>query len=239
MTVKTRPVEYSHGGKIFEGLLALDDAKTGKRPAALIAHAWAGRGAVEEDWAKRLAALGYAGLAIDLYGKGVFGKSTAECQALMSPLAGDRSYLQERLLNVIEVAKKIPEIDATKIAIMGFCFGGLCALDVARTGADVKGAASFHGLFSAPGNTAGKKIKAKVIAFHGWNDPMVKPDAVKSFGEEMTAAGADWQIHAYGGVMHAFTNPAANDPAFGTVYNKRAAERSWNSLKLFLEECFA
>lgn len=239
MTVKTRLVEYSHDGKIFEGLLALDDAKTGKRPAVLIAHAWAGRGAVEEDWAKRLAALGFAGLAIDLYGKGVFGKSTAECQALMNPLAGDRPYLQERLLNVIEVAKKIPEIDATKIAIMGFCFGGLCALDVARTGADVKGAASFHGLFSAPGNTAGKKIKAKVIAFHGWDDPMVKPDAVKAFGEEMTAAGADWQIHAYGGVMHAFTNPAANDPAFGTVYNKRAAERSWNSLKLFLEECFA
>jgi len=122
---------------------------------------------------------------------------------------------------------------------MGFCFGGLCALDVARTGADIKGAASFHGLFSAPGNTAGKKIKAKIIAFHGWDDPMVKPDAVKAFGEEMTAAGADWQIHAYGGVMHAFTNPAANDPAFGTVFDKRAADRSWESFKLFLGECFA
>ncbi|MEK7265102.1 MAG: dienelactone hydrolase family protein [Pseudomonadota bacterium] len=238
MTIKTRAVDYSHDGKAFEGLLAVDDAASGKRPAVLISHAWAGRGPVEEDYAKRLAGLGYAGFALDLYGKGVFGKTSPECQALMAPLAGDRPYLQSRLLNAVEVVKAIPEVDAAKIAIMGFCFGGLCALDVARTGAGLKGAASFHGLLAAPGNTKGVKIKAKVIAFHGWDDPMVKPDAVKAFGEEMTEANADWQIHAYGGVMHAFTNPEANDPSFGTVYNKRAADRSWEAFKLFLAECF-
>ena len=239
MTIATRPVEYSHDGKIFEGLLAVDDAIAGKRPAVLISHAWAGRGPVEEEWAKRLAALGYAGFALDLYGKGVLGKTTEECQALMNPLASNRPYLQSRLLNVVEIVKRHPEVDAAKIVVMGFCFGGLCALDVARTGADIKGVASFHGLFAAPGNTKGNRIKAKVIAFHGWDDPMVKPDAVKAFGEEMTEAGADWQVHAYGGVMHAFTNPQANDPAFGTVYNKRAADRSWASFKNFIEECFS
>ncbi|OFW99985.1 MAG: carboxymethylenebutenolidase [Alphaproteobacteria bacterium RIFCSPHIGHO2_12_FULL_63_12] len=239
MTVTTRAIDYSHDGKSFEGLLAVDNATSAKRPAVLISHAWAGRGPVEEDYAKRLASLGYAGFALDLYGKGVFGRTTEECQALMTPLAGNRPLLQARLLNAVEVVKKLPEVDTTKIVVMGFCFGGLCALDVARTGADIKGVASFHGLFGAPGNTKGRKIRAKVIAFHGWDDPMVKPDDVKALGAELTEAGADWQIHAYGGVMHAFTNPQANDPGFGTVYNKRAADRSWESMKLFLAECFA
>ncbi len=238
MAVKTRPIGYTHDGKAYEGLLAIDESFSGKRPAVLISHAWAGRGAVEEGYARSLAELGYAGFALDLYGKGVFGKTTVECQALMSPLAGDRPLLQERLLHVIEVVRTLPEVDASRIAVMGFCFGGLCALDVARTGADIKGAASFHGLFGAPGNTKSKKIRAKVVAYHGWDDPMVKPDDVKALGQELTEAGADWQIHAYGGVMHAFTNPQANDPGFGTVYNKRAADRSWASFKLFLEECF-
>ena len=239
MPIRERRVDYDRDGKTFEGFLAVDDQAAGKRPAVLISHAWAGRGPVEESYARRIASLGYAGFALDLYGKGVFGRTTQECQALMTPLASDRPLLQARLLHVVDVARGLPEVDAAKVAVMGFCFGGLCALDVARTGADICGAASFHGLFGAPGNTKGNKIRAKIIAFHGWDDPMVKPDDVKAFGAELTEAGADWQIHAYGGVMHAFTNPQANDPGFGTVYNRRAAERSWNSLKRFLEECFA
>lgn len=238
MTIETRAVGYLHGGKAYEGVLAFDGARAGKRPAVLVSHAWAGRGPVEESYARRLAELGYAGFALDLYGKGVFGKTTEECQALMTPLASNRPHLQERLVHVIDVVKALPEVDAARVAIMGFCFGGLCALDVARIGADIRGAASFHGLFAAPGNTKGRKINAKVIAFHGYDDPMVKPEDVVALGNELTEAGADWQIHAYGGVMHAFTNPNANDRAFGTVYDKRAADRSWRSLTAFLEECF-
>ncbi len=238
MAVITNAIDYGHGGKTFEGLLAVDGAAAGKRPAVIVCHAWAGRGPVEESYAKRVAQLGYAGFALDLYGKGVFGKTTEECQALMTPLASNRAHLQERLLHVIDVAKALPDVDASRIVVMGFCFGGLCALDVARTGADIRGVASFHGLFGAPGNTAGKKIKAKVIAFHGYDDPMVPPADVIALGEELTDAGADWQIHAYGGVKHAFTNPDANDHAFGTVYDKRAADRSWASFLGFLEECF-
>ncbi len=239
MNIVTRTVDYTHDDRGFEGVLAFDGAKKARRPAIVISHAWAGRSAVEEGYAKRVAELGYAGFALDLYGKGILGKTTEECQALMTPLAGDRSHLQSRLLNVVDVVKKLPEVDASKIVVMGFCFGGLCALDVARTGADIKGAASFHGLFGAPGNTKGTKITAKIIAFHGWDDPMVKPADVEALGAEMTEAGADWQIHAYGGVMHAFTNPEANDPAFGTVYNKRAADRAWASFETFVKECFA
>lgn len=239
MPINERQIDYDREGKIFEGLLAVDDRSPGKRPAVVISHAWAGRGPVEEGYARRIASLGYAGFALDLYGKGVFGRTTQECQALMTPLASDRPLLQARLLHVVDVVRGLPEVDAAKIVVMGFCFGGLSALDVARTGADIKGAASFHGLFAAPSNTKGKMIKAKVIAFHGWDDPMVKPDDVKAFGAEMTEAGADWQLHAYGGVMHAFTNPEANDPSFGTVYDKRAADRAWASFVHFLGECFA
>ncbi|MCB2113359.1 MAG: dienelactone hydrolase family protein [Parvularculaceae bacterium] len=239
MPVSTRLVEYNYSRKKFEGLLAVDNNSPGSRPTVLISHAWAGRGPVEEEYAQRIASLGYAGFALDLYGKGVLGETNEECQALMNPLANDRPGLQARLLNVIDVVKKLPEVDSSKIVVMGFCFGGLCALDVARTGADIKGVAAFHGLFSAPENTRGVKIKAKVIAFHGWDDPMATPDDVKALGAELTQADADWRIHAHGGTMHAFTNPNAANPGFGTVYNKRAADRSWNSFKLFLEECFA
>ncbi len=239
MAVTTRAVDYAHGGKTFEGLLAFDGTAAGKRPVVLVSHAWAGRSPGEETYAREIAALGYAGFALDLYGKGVLGKTNEECQALMTPLVSNRPLLQERLLHVIDVVKGLPEVDPARIAIIGFCFGGLCALDVARTGADIRGAASFHGLFGAPGNTKGRTIKAKVIAFHGYDDPMVKPAEIIALADELTEAGADWQIHAYGGVMHAFMNPLANDPAFGTVYNKRAADRAWESLKLFLNECFA
>ena len=239
MTIETRPVEYKFEGKTYEAMLAVDGRKSGKRPVVMVSHAWAGRTDYELDAAKKLASLGYAGFAIDLYGKGVVGTSNEENQKLMTPLVQDRAGLQARLVNALDVARKLPEADAAKVAAMGYCFGGLCVLDLARTGADVKGVASFHGLFMPPGNTKGKKIKAKVVAYHGWDDPMVPPDQVTALGKELTEAGADWQIHAYGGVTHAFTNKAANDPAFGTVYNARADKRSWTSFTEFLAECFA
>jgi dienelactone hydrolase len=121
---------------------------------------------------------------------------------------------------------------------MGFCFGGLCVLDLARTGTDLLGVASFHGLFSPPGNTEGNRILAKILVMHGWDDPMATPDQVVGLAEELTAMGADWQIHGYGNTVHAFTNPTANDVAYGTVYDADADRRSWQNLQLFLAEIF-
>ncbi|MFQ5562483.1 MAG: dienelactone hydrolase family protein [Parvularculaceae bacterium] len=239
MTITTRAVEYDHQGATLEGVLAYDTTQEGPRPGVLVAHAWAGRTEFEIDVAERLAGLGYAGFALDLYGKGVRGTSTEENQALMTPFVEDRAMLQSRLLHIVDIVKDLPEVNAGKVAACGFCFGGLCVLDIARTGADLRGVASFHGLFGPPGNTAGNKVKAKVIAFHGWDDPMVPPDDVVKLGRELTEAGADWQIHAYGGTMHAFTNPEANDPDFGTVYSEIASERSWASFEEFLAEIFA
>lgn len=231
-------IEYEHDGQVFEGVLVHDETRSGPLPIVLICHAWAGRSDHEIRYAEKLAELGYAGFALDVHGKGVLGQSIEENQKLIQPYLENRPLLQTRLTLALDTAKSHPRTDAGNAAVMGFCFGGLCALDMARIAADIKGAASFHGLFHKPGNTDGKKISAKVIAFHGYDDPMATPDQLIDFAREMTDAEADWQVHAYGGTMHAFTNENANDPGFGTVYNKRAAHRSWIALTSFLEECF-
>lgn len=239
MSIQTRLVEYEDEGVVLEGLLAWDDAIDGQRPGVMVAHAWAGRTDFEDDKARQLARLGYNGFALDLYGKGVRGASTEENAALMQPFLDDRRMLQQRLLLSLNTMRGQAEVDADRVAAIGFCFGGLCVLDIARTGEDLAGVVSFHGLFGSPGNTSGNSIAAKVLALHGWNDPMATPDQVVGFAEELTAMGADWQIHGYGNTLHAFTNPEANDPEFGTVYSERADRRSWMSMQNFLAELFA
>ena len=238
MAIHTRTVEYRDGDVVLEAYMAWDDSASDSRPGVLISHAWAGRGELEESKAGQLAELGYVGFALDLYGKDVRGTNIEENAALMQPLLEDRSLLQRRITLALEQIRKQKEVDSSRVAAMGFCFGGLCVLDLARTGADVLGVASFHGLFKPPGNTDGNKILAKVLVMHGWDDPMVKPDQVISLAEELTAMGADWQIHGYGNTLHAFTNPAANDVAHGTVYDADADRRSWQNLQLFLAEIF-
>ena len=131
-----------------------------------------------------------------------------------------------------------PEVDAGNAAAIGFCFGGLCALDVARTGADVAGVASFHGILSSPGNTAGNRIGAKILVLHGWDDPLAKPEDVLNLTSELTSMGADWQLHAYGNTMHAFTNPKANDPDNGKQYSEIVNQRSWIAMQNFFAELF-
>jgi dienelactone hydrolase len=156
----------------------------------------------------------------------------------MQPFLADRTLLQKRMKLAVDVVGDQAEVDASKIAAMGYCFGGLCVLDLARTSPDVLGVVSFHGLFKPPGNTAGNKITAKVLALHGWDDPMVPPEAVVGLAAELTGAGSDWQIHGFGHTKHAFTNPEAKDPAHGLQYSESANNRSWKMLVDFLAEIF-
>ncbi|MEX2125453.1 MAG: dienelactone hydrolase family protein [Woeseia sp.] len=238
MTIQTRTVAYRDGDRLFEAYLCWNDATSVARPGVLVAHAWRGRSAFEEAKARQLAELGYVGFALDLFGKGVLGKSVEENRALMKPFMDDRALLQRRMQLAVSEIRSQEEVDETHIAAIGFCFGGRCVLDLARTGADIDGVVSFHGLFTAPGNTAGNKISARVLALHGWEDPMATPEHLVALGKELTKMGADWQIHAYGNTMHAFTNPAANDAGFGTVYQEDADRRSWRSMQAFLSEIF-
>ncbi|MCK9505074.1 MAG: dienelactone hydrolase family protein [Porticoccaceae bacterium] len=239
MTIQTRLIEYRDGDTLLEGFLAWDDSITGARPAVAISHAWSGRQDFECDKAKKLAELGYAGFALDMFGKGVRGQNNEENSALITPFLHDRAMLQKRINLAIAVLRQQPEVDPAKVGAMGFCFGGLCVLDLARSGSDVKGVVSFHGLFNPPGNTAGTKISASVLCLHGYDDPMAPPQSVLELAAELSAAGADWQLHAYGNTVHAFTNPDAQDPGFGTVYDATADRRSWIAMQNFFAEIFA
>ena len=238
MTIQNRLVDYHDGGVVLEGLLAWDDAMDGPRPGVLVSHAWRGRSDFEDEKANTLAGMGYAAFSLDLYGKGVRGSGPEENAALMQPFLDDRVMLQQRLLVSLETMRAQDPVDAGRVAAIGFCFGGLCVLDIARTGADLDGVVSFHGLFAPAGNTEGNTIRAKVLALHGWDDPMATPENVLALSEELTAMGADWQLHAYGNTMHAFTNPDANDRQMGTVYDAAADRRSFRSMQNFLEEIF-
>jgi len=236
MTVQTRTIEYFHEGACLEGFFAHDDEVAGALPAVLVSHAWAGRDEFACNKARKLAELGYAAFALDMYGKGILGSGPEENAKLMQTFMEDRRLLQRRMAAAVNVLRSLKEVDGTRIAAIGFCFGGLCALDLARSGADIQGVVSFHGLLIPPKLTKGTLIRAKVLVMHGHDDPMAPPDQVLALEQELTEAGADWQMHVYGGTVHAFTNPQANDPSFGTVYHAIADRRSWQGMRNFLEE---
>jgi len=183
--------------------------------------------------------MGYVGFALDMYGKGIFGADgdADGNAALMNPLASDRALLRRRIGAALAAGKGIAQVDASRVAAIGYCFGGMCVLELARSGADVLGVVSIHGILAA-GDTTNAVIKSRVLCLHGHDDPMVPPDQVLAFETEMNQAGVDWQLHAYGGTVHAFTNPAANNPDFGTVYSETAQRRAYQSLSNFLQEIF-
>jgi len=235
MTIQTRTVDYQHGDVTLRGYMAWDDAGTPRAPV-LVAPTWAGRTDFENQQAEKLAALGYVGFAVDMYGDGKTGNGPEECTALMTPVVSDRALLQARMGAALDAARAQPEVSEGDAAAIGFCFGGLCVLDLARSRSDISGVVSFHGLLTAPDNLDGQSIAAKVLVLHGYEDPMVEPDAVVAFCDEMRARGCDWQVHSYGQTLHAFTNPQANDPDFGTVYSELAASRSFASMRAFLTE---
>lgn len=239
MAIVANTVAYLDQETLLEGYFAYDDAVSGQRPLVLIHHAWGGRDEFVAGKARKLAELGYLGFAVDMYGKGVLGSGPDENAKLMQPFMADRALLQRRTLAALAAAKLLPWADNRKIAAIGFCFGGLCALDLARTGVDIQGVVAFHGLFVPPANIPEPAIKAKILALHGHDDPMVPMEQVIALQAELTQAGADWQLHSYGHTLHAFTNPVANNPGFGTVYQPLADRRSWQAMQNFLAEIFA
>jgi dienelactone hydrolase len=237
--LQTKEIEYKSDNTLFRGFVAYDDASAKPKPCVLIAHDWSGRGEAFCNKAKELAQMGYVGFALDMYGDAKLGFTTEERRALLTPIMSDRKTVVARMLAAYQTAKGLPEVNSHKMAAMGYCFGGLCVLDLARSGADLKGVVSFHGLLAAPEQTVCEKIRAKVLVLHGYDDPMVKPAAVNQFAHEMTMKKVDWQIHMYGLTQHSFTNPEANDDTLGLHYNAKADKRSWESTVLFLKEIFA
>ena len=228
---------YRDGSTEFEGYLAHDGARDRRRPAVLVFHQWSGCSDFERSKADWLAGLGYAALAVDMYGKGRRGSNPQENGALMTPLVEDRGLLRRRAEAAIRHLKSLPMVDTDRIGAIGFCFGGLCVLDLARANAPgLRAAVAFHALFMPPALGAQPPIKAKVLALHGYDDPMATPEAMVGLANEMTAAKADWQVVAYGATGHAFTNPHAHDHANGMFYREVIATRAFKAMENLLAE---
>jgi dienelactone hydrolase len=233
-----RSLKQDHNGQTLEHVIVHDG--TGRTlPTVIIIPTVMGVQPLELGFAERLVALGYHVVVADLFGRRFTpGVDKEAAFAAMGELRADRAALRDKLLAIVEEVRKREYVDKQRLAVIGYCFGGQCALDVARSGADIAGVASFHGLFDPCGLPA-QPIKAEVVAFHGWDDPMVPPEAVVALGNELTEGGADWQIHAYGHVGHGFTNPNAHQMGIkGVAYNEAAARRSWAALEDFLAEVF-
>jgi dienelactone hydrolase len=232
-------VDYRDGDLSFQGYIAFDEAFSARRPGVLVVHDWMGVSAETRRRCEMLAELGYVAFAADVYGKGVRPSSPEEAGKLAGLYKGDRALYRKRLALALAQLKKDVHVDASKLAAIGYCFGGTGVIELARSGADVKGVVSFHGGLDSPRPEDGKAIRCKVLALHGADDPNVPADQVAAFQDEMRKAGVDWQMVYYGGAVHAFTNPGAgSDPHRGAAYDARADARSWDAMREFFQELF-
>ncbi|MCC7508145.1 MAG: dienelactone hydrolase family protein [Planctomycetes bacterium] len=238
--VKSQTLTYMDGETECEAFVAWDGNVKGRRPAVLVVHDWKGRGAFDEQRARELAALGYIGFSVDVYGKSVRPQTTDEARKATATWYGDRAALRTRLQAALTAAQEHELVDRLRIAAIGYCFGGSCVLELARSGAEIAGVVSFHGGLGTSMPAKAGEIKARVLILHGADDPNVGADQVSALWKEMTEAGADWQLVAYGNAVHSFTNPAAgNDNSKGAAYNEKADKRSWEAMKDFFREALA
>ncbi len=238
--IVTKEVLYRDGEVELEGYVAYDDAVQGRRPGVLVVHEWMGLGENARMRARMLAEEGYVAFAVDMYGKGVRAKDTKEAAALAGKYKGDRDLMRGRIRAGLDELLKREDVDPSRVAAIGYCFGGTTVLELARSGAPVAGVVSFHGGLDAPKPAAKGDIKAKVLVLHGADDPYVKPEEVAGFEGEMRECGADWQLVSYGGAVHSFTNQeAGSDKSRGLAYNESADKRSWRAMKDFFAEIFA
>ncbi len=235
--VITQTVEYAQGETVCQGYLSYDDSISGPRPAVLILHDWLGVSDEQKRRAEQLASLGYVALAADLYGKGVRPKNSQEASAEAGKFRADRTLTRARARAGLDYLAARPQADPSRLAAIGYCFGGTGALELARMGAPLKAVVTVHGSLAAADTTDAKNIKAKVLVLHGADDPYVTQDQVQAFMREMRSGHVDWQVVQYSGAVHSFTDKrAGNDNSKGAAYNEEADRRSWRAMRDFFEE---
>ena len=235
--VKVQTVDYKIGNTAFEGYLAYDTSKQGKQPAVVIYPAWTGISDNEQEHAKRLAELGYVVFVADTYGKGIHPKPPKEAAAEASKYMKDRNLYRQHARAGLEQLSKIPSVDTRRLAAIGYCFGGAGALELARSGADIKAVVVFHADLTSPTPEDDKNIKGHVLALHGADDPIVPASEREKFEKEMRDARVDWQLITYGGAVHCFTDAhAGSDPSHGCAYNAETEERSWRAMLDFFRD---
>lgn len=233
-------VTYEHDGVRLQGVLAYDDAIDGPRPGVLIMHQWMGLTDYEVMRARMLAELGFTAFAADMYGVGNRPGDTGEAAETAKTFYDDRELMRTRAAAGLDRLRAFDGlVNPDDLAVIGYCFGGTCALELGRHGANVDGIVSFHGGLSTPHPRDAKDIRAKILVAHGAKDPHVPWSEVQSFAEEMNNGGVDWFLVAYGDAVHAFTQPmAGDDQSDGVAYNEAADKDSWKQMKLFFDELF-
>jgi dienelactone hydrolase len=238
--IVTQSVPYKQDGTALEGFLAYDDAVKGKRPGVLVVHEWWGLNDFAKKVTERLAQLGYVAFAADMYGQGKVTKNPDQARVWATEVRGNTALMRERAKAGLKVLAQNKLVDPQRLAAIGFCFGGTAVLELAYSGADVRGVVSFHGGLTAPQPGDLKNIKASFLVLHGADDTHVTPEAIAAFQDGMRKAKADWQMVLFGNAVHSFTNPEAtglNLP--GVAYNAKAASRSFKYMELFFNEIFA
>jgi dienelactone hydrolase len=238
--MKTETIDYRSGATAMRGYLAYDETKAGKRPGVLVCHDVFGLGSDPKRRADMLAGLGYVALALDMYGDGKQPKDINEGMGLLMGLMTNRAELRNRVNAAREKLGSLPQVDGGKLAAIGYCFGGAVVLELARSGADVKGVVSFHGALNNPAPADAKNIRGKVLVCHGADDPIVPPPEVDAFIKEMRDTKCDWQFVSYGNTLHSFTNPRETGQANpASKYDEKADKRSWQLMREFFDEIFA
>jgi dienelactone hydrolase len=235
--IKTETVTYKDGKTELKGYLAYDDAAQGKRAGVLVVPEWTGLNDYAKKRAEQLAGLGYVAFAIDMYGKGQVAKDSEEASKLAGTYKADRPLMRTRAMAGLNTLLKNEKVDPARVAAIGYCFGGTVTLELARAGAPLKGVVCFHGGLDTPKPEETKSIGPKVLVMQGADDPYAKFSDMGAFKDEMTKAGADYQIVVFSGAVHGFTNPAnGNDNSKGMAYNGAADRRSWNIMRIFFNE---
>jgi dienelactone hydrolase len=239
--VVVKPVPYEIDGEAFEGLMVYDDTLTMPRPGLLMVPNWMG---VNENAATKAALLAgdkYVIFVADMYGKAIRPTNADEAKVAATSVRSDRPLMRKRAQAAVEVLKaqagQVP-LDTTRLGAIGFCFGGGTVLELARSGAQLKGFVSFHGNLDTPDPRDAQNIKAPVLVLHGADDPAVPQEQVDGFIAEMKATKADWQLVSYGGAVHSFTNPEANVPG-RNEYHPLVAARAFKAMSNLFDETFA
>ncbi|MCC2643905.1 MAG: dienelactone hydrolase [Nitrospira sp.] len=237
--IHQKEVEYKQGDTVMRGLVAWDDAAKGPRPGVLVVHEWWGHNEHARHQAKRLAEAGYVGFALDLFGKGKVTTHPKEAQTFMSEAKKDPAVITARFQAALKQLKQQPSVAPERIAAIGYCFGGGVVLDAARSGADLDAVVSFHGMLATEKPAKEGTVKARILVFTGVADPFVPMEQVADFAQEMKAAGATFEMVAYPGVKHGFTNPDAGKAGMEALeYDAEADQKSWEAMLEMLKEVY-
>jgi dienelactone hydrolase len=234
-----KSLEYTNGKTKFIGYLAGEEGGAGRRPGIVVFPEAFGLGDHAKKRADRLAKLGYVALAADINGEGAMYNDLAQLGPVIQSLYDDRSEWRSRVRAALDALRAQPDVDGSRVAAIGYCFGGTTALELARSGAPLAAIATFHaGLIAGLPEDAGR-IRAKVLVCHGADDPLVKKDVMDAVMTELRRDKADWQVIFYGNAVHSFTNPEADARQVPALkYDKQADERSWVLMRHLFEEAF-